>query len=43
MVLKLMNLMKIRQIKSLDEAGWEMADDGYRYKDGQKLRVVTAL
>ena len=23
----------------LDEAGWEMADDGYRYKDGQKLRV----
>ena len=23
----------------LDEAGWEMADDGYRYKDGQKLSI----
>ncbi len=23
----------------LDEAGWEMADDGFRYKDGEKLYV----
>lgn len=23
----------------LDEAGWEMSDDGYRYKDGQKLTL----
>ena len=23
----------------LDEAGWKMADDGYRYKDGQKLNI----
>ncbi|PTQ56945.1 MAG: Oligopeptide ABC transporter, periplasmic oligopeptide-binding protein OppA [Candidatus Carbobacillus altaicus] len=23
----------------LDEAGWKMGDDGYRYKDGQKLKL----
>lgn len=23
----------------LDEAGWEMSDDGYRYKDGEKLSL----
>lgn len=24
----------------LDEAGWEMEDDGYRYKDGEKLSIT---
>lgn len=27
----------------LDEAGWELADDGYRYKDGQRLTLVRLL
>lgn len=31
------NIDKANQI--LDEAGWEKKDDGYRYKDGQKLSV----
>ena len=25
----------------LDEAGWKMGDDGFRYKDGKKLELVT--
>ncbi|KFI81679.1 ABC transporter substrate-binding protein [Bifidobacterium psychraerophilum] len=25
--------------KLLDEAGWKVADDGYRYKDGKKLSI----
>ncbi|MEM8821497.1 MAG: ABC transporter substrate-binding protein [Pseudomonadota bacterium] len=25
----------------LDEAGWAMSDDGFRYKDGQKLEVLA--
>jgi peptide/nickel transport system substrate-binding protein len=25
--------------KLLDEAGWKMGDDGYRYKDGKKLTI----
>ncbi|MCM3744691.1 ABC transporter substrate-binding protein [Sporosarcina luteola] len=29
--------------KLLDEAGWKLADDGFRYKDGQKLSfTITA-
>ena len=27
----------------LDEAGWALEDDGYRYKDGQKLTLVRPL
>ena len=27
----------------LDEAGWELADDGYRYKDGERLTLVRLL
>ncbi|MBW7431417.1 ABC transporter substrate-binding protein, partial [Escherichia coli] len=26
--------------KLLDEAGWKMGKDGYRYKDGQKLSLL---
>lgn len=25
----------------LDEAGWTMGDDGFRYKDGKKLELIT--
>ncbi|MFX4220759.1 MAG: ABC transporter substrate-binding protein [Thalassobaculum sp.] len=25
----------------LDEAGWKLGDDGFRYKDGQKLELIT--
>ena len=28
--------------KLLDEAGWEMAKDGYRYKDGDKMEIIWA-
>ncbi|WP_432665738.1 ABC transporter substrate-binding protein [Wukongibacter baidiensis] len=28
--------------KLLDEAGWKMGDDGFRYKDGKKLSVQIA-
>lgn len=28
--------------KLLDQAGWKMGDDGYRYKDGKKLSVHIA-
>lgn len=27
----------------LEEAGWELADDGYRYKDGERLTLVRLL
>lgn len=27
----------------LDEAGWTLGDDGYRYKDGQKLTLSTPI
>lgn len=27
----------------LDEAGWELGDDGYRYKDGERLTLVYNL
>ncbi|GAA2180350.1 ABC transporter substrate-binding protein [Brooklawnia cerclae] len=27
----------------LDEAGWALGDDGYRYKDGQKLSLVLPV
>lgn len=27
----------------LDEAGWELGDDGYRYKDGERLTLVRLL
>lgn len=28
--------------KLLDEAGWKMGDDGFRYKDGEKFTIVLA-
>lgn len=27
----------------LEEAGWELDDDGYRYKDGERLKLVRLL
>lgn len=29
--------------KTLDEAGWKLEDDGYRYKDGQRLTLVNLV
>lgn len=30
-----------RAAQLLDEAGWKLGDDGFRYKDGQKLELIT--